>query len=211
MIKGLRILSKHENDSGDILYLCNWDGIIVYATESFLGMCTDNAQGLKRAEVFTEKEEIAQVLQRQESSCPLESNGKLKEQNNADETKATRSVTIEVPLAVYQSVQEVCSKTGTTLEHVINLLLCKWTKRQTGTVWRKLRARTLHRDHNKCIRCQKHFKHGRGLSAHHILPRDKGGEDYIGNLVSLCQQCHDYVETHLDECNSVEAIERSIL
>ena len=38
MVEGLRILSKYEDESEDMLYRCNWDGIIVDVTDQFLEM-----------------------------------------------------------------------------------------------------------------------------------------------------------------------------
>jgi len=32
------------------------------------------------------------------------------------------------------------------------------------------------------------------MTAHHIVPRDDGGGDYLRNLIALCDKCHDYVE-----------------
>jgi hypothetical protein len=37
-----------------------------------------------------------------------------------------------------------------------------------------------------CIGCG----HGRGLQAHHILSRARGGDDVLPNLVALCGGCH---------------------
>ena len=38
----------------------------------------------------------------------------------------------------------------------------------------------------RCSACGLH----RPLSAHHILPRARGGGDEIGNLAVLCNACH---------------------
>lgn len=35
-----------------------------------------------------------------------------------------------------------------------------------------------------------------GVGIHHILPQADGGDDSPINLVSLCSECHDYVEIH---------------
>lgn len=32
------------------------------------------------------------------------------------------------------------------------------------------------------------------MTAHHINPRDWGGEDEVRNLITLCSSCHDAVE-----------------
>lgn len=56
--------------------------------------------------------------------------------------------------------------------------------------WRKLRERCLVRDYRQCVLCTS----TRRLTAHHIIARQDGGEDAIGNLVTLCHECHQQVE-----------------
>ena len=34
-----------------------------------------------------------------------------------------------------------------------------------------------------------------GLTVHHIRPRDEDGTDYPSNLITLCNNCHNEVET----------------
>ena len=61
-----------------------------------------------------------------------------------------------------------------------------------ATMWRKLRAAVVERDHNACQDC------GRGLThlpkwyteVHHIIPRIRGGGDHPANLKTLCVECH---------------------
>ena len=60
--------------------------------------------------------------------------------------------------------------------------------------WRGVRWRRILIDHLRCQRCGRHFPYGRGLSAHHIRSRKKGGDDSMGNLISLCPPCQDWVE-----------------
>lgn len=67
--------------------------------------------------------------------------------------------------------------------------------------WRELRAAVLERDNFTCIRCEKKSKNGRGLTAHHVLPRAQGGPNILSNLVTLCLACHDYVE-----CNDLPTV-----
>ena len=50
----------------------------------------------------------------------------------------------------------------------------------------RLRNRTLERDNHSCVRCGATEK----LEAHHILPRDRGGEDSLENIATLCSACH---------------------
>lgn len=56
--------------------------------------------------------------------------------------------------------------------------------------WRITRGRIKRRDGYQCARC----KTKEGLTVHHIVPRDDGGGDHDGNLITLCEECHNYVE-----------------
>ena len=60
--------------------------------------------------------------------------------------------------------------------------------------WQKLRKAVFERDDFTCQRCDKRNGQGRGLSAHHLMPRSEGGADDIENLITLCNSCHDLVE-----------------
>lgn len=60
--------------------------------------------------------------------------------------------------------------------------------------WRKISRERFKIDGYKCMRCKTHHNWGRGLTAHHILARRDGGKDFIDNLISLCNKCHDEVE-----------------
>ncbi len=62
--------------------------------------------------------------------------------------------------------------------------------------WHKLRMACLRRDKFTCIRCEKESKQGRGLEAHHLIPRNEDGANDITNLVTLCATCHDFVEVN---------------
>lgn len=72
----------------------------------------------------------------------------------------------------------------------------KAMKRSEQEEWRKLRREILYRDHYRCYRCEKHISNGRGLTPHHLLPRDEGGQDDPDNLIVLCCLCHDYAEIY---------------
>jgi len=50
----------------------------------------------------------------------------------------------------------------------------------------------LHRRWPKCPGCGE----TRGLAPHHVVPRDEGGGDDLGNLMMLCDPCHDFIEAH---------------
>jgi 5-methylcytosine-specific restriction endonuclease McrA len=56
--------------------------------------------------------------------------------------------------------------------------------------WRLLTEPVFERDGWKCVRCKRY----RPVQAHHILPKSRGGLDEPGNLVSLCAECHEYVQ-----------------
>lgn len=70
--------------------------------------------------------------------------------------------------------------------------------------WHKLRMTCLKRDRFTCQRCEKVNNQGRGMTAHHIIPRSEEGLDDLGNLITLCDPCHDYVE--INELRSWAAI-----
>jgi predicted restriction endonuclease len=77
--------------------------------------------------------------------------------------------------------------------------------REEQEAWRKIRASVLLRDKFSCQRCLKKSNNGKGLSVHHIKPRDHGGIDDLSNLITLCEKCHDVVEirgyrTHAEIC-----------
>lgn len=64
--------------------------------------------------------------------------------------------------------------------------------------WDTLRERTLERDHWECQKCG--IKGGQYGSvrvvAHHIVPKSKGGEDKVDNLITLCHDCHEDEHGH---------------
>ena len=59
--------------------------------------------------------------------------------------------------------------------------------------WRSLRWQCLSRDGLRCTRCGEYSHAGQGLQAHHIVPRPEGGRN-LSNLITLCGECHDWVE-----------------
>jgi hypothetical protein len=62
--------------------------------------------------------------------------------------------------------------------------------------WYRLKMACLKRDRFMCQRCEKKNSQGRGMTAHHITPRSEDGADDLGNLITLCDPCHDYVEVN---------------
>lgn len=71
-----------------------------------------------------------------------------------------------------------------------------------GVGWASVREDVLERDSYKCRFCEisdeeHRSKYGRGLTAHHIIPRRDGGPDTLENLITVCQSCHNTLErTH---------------
>ena len=64
--------------------------------------------------------------------------------------------------------------------------------------WRKLSKQTKKRDGWKCQKCyNKGGKYGNAeLHAHHIVPKSKGGDDKLSNLITLCVECHEDQHGH---------------
>jgi len=59
--------------------------------------------------------------------------------------------------------------------------------------WRGIRRKRLNLDKNTCQRCRTYHRWGRTLTVHHIVPRPIGKEN-MGNLITLCDPCHNAVE-----------------
>jgi len=81
---------------------------------------------------------------------------------------------------------------------------------QTADSWRSVREGVLERDGYECRFCgttnDEHLEqHGRGLEAHHILPRADGGPDTPANLITVCVSCHRTLEsTHAKAVGQLE-------
>ena len=60
--------------------------------------------------------------------------------------------------------------------------------------WKEIRDAVFVRDKQVCLRCDKRFRNKQDINAHHITPRANGGSDDFSNLVTLCNECHDFVE-----------------
>jgi len=59
--------------------------------------------------------------------------------------------------------------------------------------WHEIRKGILKRDSHQCFRCES--RNRRELTVHHIIPRNEGGGENSENLITLCSNCHDFVET----------------
>jgi 5-methylcytosine-specific restriction endonuclease McrA len=53
-------------------------------------------------------------------------------------------------------------------------------------IYRRLMKRVLERDGWRCQKCGSL----ENLQVHHMIKRSQQGDDALGNLVSLCAQCH---------------------
>ena len=64
--------------------------------------------------------------------------------------------------------------------------------------WASLSKKTKERDHWECQRCGSRGgqKGDSILHAHHILPKSKGGEDRLENLITVCHDCHEQIHGH---------------
>lgn len=64
--------------------------------------------------------------------------------------------------------------------------------------WHSLRNQTLERDNWECQKCgAKGGNYGnKSLHVHHIIPKSKGGDDEVDNLISLCKDCHESQHGH---------------
>lgn len=64
--------------------------------------------------------------------------------------------------------------------------------------WASLSKKTKERDHWECQRCGSRGgqKGDSILHAHHILPKSKGGEDRLDNLITVCHDCHEQIHGH---------------
>jgi hypothetical protein len=60
--------------------------------------------------------------------------------------------------------------------------------------WRQVSKKVFRRDGYSCRLCRKQFKLI-DLDAHHLIPRAIGGIDDEGNLITLCEHCHNHIES----------------
>jgi len=63
--------------------------------------------------------------------------------------------------------------------------------RLTTEKWQALRKECYSRDEYRCRKCLKHTKNP---AAHHVIPYEKGGEDSIINLITVCPECHTFLD-----------------
>jgi 5-methylcytosine-specific restriction endonuclease McrA len=71
-------------------------------------------------------------------------------------------------------------------------------------VYRELIEKVFQRDKWTCRNpfCQSM----KNLTPHHLKRRSQLGDDVVGNLITLCIQCHDAVENHKLEIEVVDVV-----
>ena len=69
----------------------------------------------------------------------------------------------------------------------------KWGQTPYPANWEELRKSALTRDGYKCGNCGGAI----GLMVHHIVPLSKGGTNSLGNLRTLCEECHRKLHPHM--------------
>ena len=60
--------------------------------------------------------------------------------------------------------------------------------------WAVLRKLVLKRDDYHCRICNAHDMR---LDVHHIIPIANGGPNWMTNLITLCQICHEQIHPHM--------------
>lgn len=76
--------------------------------------------------------------------------------------------------------------TQPTNDEAFPLLENAWTGYSDNAKWQEIRLQVLERDGYRCQQC----KSLDDLDVHHIKARLDGGDDLLGNLVTLCRTCH---------------------
>ena len=67
----------------------------------------------------------------------------------------------------------------------------KWQYQKSNRLDENIRKAVILRDKCKCMECG---KSNRRLEVHHIKPRRLNGSNTLGNLITLCEQCHRKTE-----------------
>jgi 5-methylcytosine-specific restriction endonuclease McrA len=78
------------------------------------------------------------------------------------------------------------------LDYLEDVLIPQWdieakSGRLSNEEWDVLRKAALRRDGYMCQGCS---HDGIALDVHHIVPINRGGNNWLQNLISLCRQCH---------------------
>lgn len=72
----------------------------------------------------------------------------------------------------------------------------RWQYQKSNRLDENIRKATILRDGCKCMECRK--SNGK-LEAHHIKPRRLNGSNTLGNLITLCEKCHQKTEGREEE------------
>jgi len=77
-------------------------------------------------------------------------------------------------------------------------------KRLNGDSYKFLMKKVFERDRWTCRNpfCESY----RNLTIHHIIKRSQGGGDELGNLITLCLDCHEKIERHELELEVVDVV-----
>ena len=67
----------------------------------------------------------------------------------------------------------------------------KWQYQKSNRMDENIRKAVILRDGCKCMECE---KTGCRLEVHHIRPRRQNGSNTLGNLITLCEKCHQKTE-----------------
>lgn len=67
-----------------------------------------------------------------------------------------------------------------------------------GRAWKRIRDRYAS-EHPLCERCELDGRLTPIQEVHHILPIAQGGTHAIGNLMALCQSCHNKIHVELGD------------
>ena len=70
-----------------------------------------------------------------------------------------------------------------------------WGKRNRhaagyGRAWERIRAVALRRDQGLCQPCRRAGRPTPATEVDHVTPKAEGGTDELGNLQSICRECH---------------------
>jgi 5-methylcytosine-specific restriction enzyme A len=69
-------------------------------------------------------------------------------------------------------------------------------ERGYGSAWERIRIVALRRDSYLCQPCLAKGRPTTATQVDHIKPKAKGGTDDIGNLQSVCRECHNAKTAH---------------
>lgn len=71
-----------------------------------------------------------------------------------------------------------------------------------GKAWQDIKAQAFERDGHACIRCGSSEK----LAGHHLVPKSRGGETTLQNVVTLCGSCNSWARNNEQRCNEIKEL-----